>query len=96
MSILDELNELSDPSESNAYPARLEYLKTKKKPFSESDISKIVQGVDDVTHQLKQGHSSFVVYGEPQSGKTEFMIAMTCKLFDLGYETIFILMNNLR
>ncbi|MFG1241868.1 hypothetical protein V5F31_05740 [Xanthobacter sp. V7C-4] len=28
---------------------------------------------------------SFVIYGEPQSGKTEMMICLTAKLLDTGY-----------
>ena len=41
---------------------------------------------------INNGAKSFVVYGEPQSGKTEFMIAMVCKLLDEGFETIFIIL----
>ena len=48
----------------------------------------------EVISVLESGERSFVVYGEPQSGKTEFMIALTCKLIDLGYETIFVVMND--
>ena len=35
-----------------------------------------------------------MVYGEPQSGKTEFMIALVCKLLDMGRQTIFVVMND--
>ena len=41
----------------------------------------------------KKGNS-FVIYGEPQSGKTELMIALTCKLLDCGFKTIFIVVND--
>ncbi len=37
---------------------------------------------------------SFVVYGEPQSGKTEMMICLTGKLLDEGYEFIVHLLND--
>lgn len=37
---------------------------------------------------------SFVVYGEPQSGKTEMMICLTAKLLDEGYEFIVHLLND--
>src|ERR1041384_1127435 len=37
---------------------------------------------------------SFVIYGEPQSGKTEMMICLTGKLLDEGYEFIVHLLND--
>jgi hypothetical protein len=37
---------------------------------------------------------SFVIYGEPQSGKTEMMIALTGRLLDSGYRIIIILLND--
>ncbi len=38
--------------------------------------------------------SSLVIYGEPQSGKTEMMICLTAKLLDAGHSTIVHLMND--
>jgi hypothetical protein len=38
--------------------------------------------------------SSFVIYGEPQSGKTEMMICLTAKLLDEGYTFIVHLLND--
>ena len=38
--------------------------------------------------------SSLVIYGEPQSGKTEMMICLTAKLLDEGHSTIVHLMND--
>lgn len=58
------------------------------------DPSLIEKGMADVLRTLREETRSFVVYGEPQSGKTEFMIALTCKLIDEGYESIFIIMND--
>lgn len=37
---------------------------------------------------------SLVVYGDPQSGKTEMMICLTAKLLDTGHRTIIHLMND--
>jgi DNA replication protein DnaC len=34
------------------------------------------------------GQKSFVIYGEPQSGKTEMMICLTAKLLDAGHRFI--------
>jgi hypothetical protein len=38
--------------------------------------------------------SALVIYGEPQSGKTEMMICLTGKLLDKGHKTIVHLMND--
>ncbi len=40
------------------------------------------------------GQKSFVIYGEPQSGKTEMMICLTAKLLDEGYRFIIHLLND--
>jgi len=38
--------------------------------------------------------NSFVIYGEPQCGKTEMMISLTAKLLDDGHRIIVILLND--
>lgn len=40
------------------------------------------------------GRKSFVIYGEPQSGKTEMMICLTAKLLDEGYKFVLHLLND--
>ena len=35
-----------------------------------------------------------MIYGEPQSGKTEMMIALTAKLLDLGIKLVIVLLND--
>lgn len=40
------------------------------------------------------GQKSFVIYGEPQSGKTEMMICLTAKLLDGGHRFIVHLLND--
>ena len=57
-------------------------------------VDHIEAGVGDTVRVLENGGKSFVIYGEPQAGKTETMIALTCKLLDMGYRTIFIVMND--
>lgn len=47
-----------------------------------------------VANLAKDDTSSLVIYGEPQSGKTEMMICLTAKLLDEGYATIVHLMND--
>lgn len=54
----------------------------------------IENGIEATVNVLNIGAKSFVIYGEPQAGKTEFMIALTGKLLDMGYQTIFIVMND--
>lgn len=41
-----------------------------------------------------EGRRSFVIYGEPQSGKTEMMICLTAKLLDNGSRFILHLLND--
>ena len=43
---------------------------------------------------IKGGAKSFVIYGEPQSGKTEMMICLTARLLDAGYQHIIVLIND--
>jgi len=54
----------------------------------------IERTVDDALNNLKDGTNSFVIYGEPQSGKTEMMIALTAKLLDIGYKIIIVLLKD--
>lgn len=88
---LDDVLAKLETSQKNAkcYEARIDRLKQMGR-----DPSLIQQGIADVLRVLEQGHKSFVVYGEPQSGKTEFMIALVCKLLDMGRQTIFVVMND--
>lgn len=43
---------------------------------------------------INKNTRSFVIYGEPQSGKTEMMIALTAKLLDIGNKIVIILLND--
>ncbi|ELQ6227240.1 Z1 domain-containing protein [Cronobacter turicensis] len=55
----------------------------------------IEQTVEGTIKNLKNSQtSSLVIYGDPQSGKTEMMIALTARLFDEGYPVIIHLMND--
>lgn len=58
------------------------------------DTAKIEAAVDGATANISAGTLSMVVYGEPQSGKTEMMICLTAKLLDEGRKTIVHLMND--
>ncbi|UPT96462.1 hypothetical protein J4G48_0046945 [Bradyrhizobium barranii subsp. apii] len=48
----------------------------------------IEAAVSSAVDTLATGTRSFVIYGEPQSGKTEMMICLTAKLLDDGYRVI--------
>ena len=90
MSITDVLHQLEQSkTQAKCYEARIERLQQMGR-----DPSLIQQGIADVLRVMEQGSKSFVVYGEPQSGKTEFMIALVCKLLDMGRQTIFVVMND--
>ncbi len=57
-------------------------------------VQHIESTVEMVVNNLQAGKRSFVIYGEPQSGKTEMMISLTAKLLDEGYRYIVVLMND--
>lgn len=54
----------------------------------------IEQAVDGAIANLGQDRASFVIYGEPQSGKTEMMICLTARLLDDGRQFILHLLND--
>jgi hypothetical protein len=55
----------------------------------------IIKAVDKSVDNIVGGKArSFVIYGEPQSGKTEMMICLTAKLVDKGFNVIVHLLND--
>lgn len=86
---MDVLSYLNQSRNANRYAKRLDSLRRKS-----WDTTHIKSGVDKVINNLASGAKSLVIYGEPQSGKTEVMIALTCALLDSGVKTIFIVMND--
>lgn len=76
-------------SDKSRYDARIAALRNKG-----ITVDHIERGIEDTVAVLERGGKSFVIYGEPQAGKTETMIALTCKLLDVGFKTIFIVMND--
>lgn len=71
------------------YERRLEILQ-----HIGQDTGRISTVVDGAIVNIKNDRRSFVIYGEPQSGKTELMIALTARLLDEGYKIIIALMND--
>jgi hypothetical protein len=79
----------------NIKPAKSRYRKQlerlKKNQYNTSFVEEAVNGA--ITN-LSQNINSFVIYGEPQSGKTEMMICLTAKLLDEGHKIIIVLLND--
>ena len=61
-----------------------------KTGFTSSIESTTKKALDSIA----SGAKSFVIYGEPQSGKTEMMICLTARLLDAGYKHIIVLVND--
>src|ERR1700690_1490945 len=74
---------------SNSYRRRIDHLISRK-----LEVAHIESTVESAIDNLSSGKKSFVIYGEPQSGKTEMMIALTARLLDEGYRYIVVLMND--
>lgn len=73
------------------YERQLERLQREGKVTNhiEEVVGKSINNIDD-------GCKSFIIYGEPQSGKTEMMISLTAKLLDSyeDYRIIIVLLND--
>jgi hypothetical protein len=64
-----------------------------KKNGAKTDM--IAEAVDGAIPKLpKASAGSLVIYGDPQSGKTEMMICLTARLLDAGHKIIVHLMND--
>jgi hypothetical protein len=62
---------------------------------SDQKTDSIEKAVKGAMGQLpKESSGSLVIYGEPQSGKTEMMICLTARLLDEGHRTIVHLLND--
>jgi hypothetical protein len=74
----------------NQYDKQLNRLK------AANQVTDCITGaVDGVMKNLSSPkRRALVVYGDPQSGKTEMMIVLTAKLLDAGYKTLIHLMND--
>lgn len=81
-------------SEAASLKNRYEHqLQNMRKKFLETKF--VEAAVKEAREKLaKSGKTAFVIYGEPQSGKTEMMICLTAKLLDDGHKVIVHLMND--
>jgi hypothetical protein len=84
-------NFLGDESHSDQYQRQLRRLRDE-----DNSTECIEQAVQGALANLADGQQkkSFVIYGEPQSGKTEMMICLTAKLLDDGYSFLVHLLND--
>lgn len=73
----------------NRYEKRLAHLVA-----TGQEVDRIEAVVSSAIENIHAGQKSFVIYGEPQSGKTEMMIALTAKLLDDGHKIIVVLLND--
>ncbi len=73
----------------NRFERRLEKLVS-----LDQDVDCIRHVIENATQNIQSGQRSFVIYGEPQSGKTEMMIALTAKLLDIGFKLVIVLLND--
>jgi primosomal protein N' len=73
------------------YENRIKQLKAKNMDTTAIEIT-ISKTMESFNYDAK---SSFIIFGEPQSGKTEMMIALNAKLLDEGCNVIInLLMDN--
>lgn len=67
-------------------------VRLQAKGIATACIEQAVKGA--VANLAEAKTSSLVIYGEPQSGKTEMMICLTGELLDRGHSTIVHLLND--
>ena len=89
MSVDKFFESINSQQKEKCYPKRMAAVAARGR-----ETQHIENGIAETVSVLQKGSKSFVIYGEPQSGKTEFMIALACKLIDLDYQTIFVVMND--
>ncbi len=73
----------------NRYERRLAKLVAQKQ-----EVDRIKEVASTAITNIVNGRRSFVIYGEPQSGKTEMMIALTAKLLDEDFKIVVVLLND--
>jgi superfamily II DNA or RNA helicase len=59
-----------------------------------SEKERVEKAAQEAITNIGNGKKSFVIYGEPQSGKTEMMIALTARLLDEGHSIVVVLLND--
>jgi hypothetical protein len=85
---LDRLRKIA--AENIRYERQLARVRNAGKQTS-SISAAVNKSLDNI---VSKGARSFVIYGEPQSGKTEMMICLTAKLIDSGFDVVVHLLND--
>lgn len=80
---------INDKPLSQRYDKRIQQLKD-----ANYVTSHIEETVNNAVKNLNDSIKSFIIYGAPQSGKTEMMIALTAKLLDLNHKIVVVLLND--
>lgn len=78
-----------ETTNNNRYERRLAKLVS-----NNQEVERIKSVVENAVTNIKNNQRSFVIYGEPQSGKTEMMIALTAKLLDINFKVVVALLND--
>jgi hypothetical protein len=78
-----------ETANANRYEKRMAFLATQGQ-----ETERIKTVVKESIQNIERRQRSFVIYGEPQSGKTEMMIALTARLLDFGFQIIVVLLND--
>jgi Txe/YoeB family toxin of Txe-Axe toxin-antitoxin module len=75
--------------------AQKRYDRQLNRMFSQgSETEHVKNVVQEAITNIGTGKKSFVIYGEPQSGKTEMMIALTARLLDEEHRIVVVLLND--
>jgi hypothetical protein len=84
-----------DRFKNNEPPSQQYERQLKRLTDTRKEVDCIEAAVRGAIHNINEREGrSFVIYGEPQSGKTEMMICLTAKLLDEGFEFIVHLLND--
>jgi hypothetical protein len=71
------------------YARYLEALRADGKSTENIEVA-----IGGATKSIASGAKAFVIFGEPQSGKTQMMIGLTARLLDEGHKLIIVLLND--
>ena len=79
----------------NLNTKNIRYERQQSRMVSQSlQTNNVENTVSEALTKLTTNKSSFVIYGEPQCGKTEMMISLTAALLDKGHKIVIILLND--
>jgi hypothetical protein len=80
---------IGQKKENNRYSRRIGILSSQG-----INTKYIEKSVSEAANNVNSNIRSFVIYGDPQSGKTEMMISLSARLLDLGNKIIIILIKD--